>query len=433
MEIKRDSYLEQVKSYAWDGQVKVITGIRRCGKSYLLRTLYRNYLLEQRVNPDNIITIELDLARDIRYRNPLALAAHVRSIVEKSTQQFYLFVDEIQMSDKVPNPYNPDGNMIRFYDALNDLRELHNLDVYVTGSNSKMLSSDILTEFRGRSDEIRVHPLSFAEYYSAAGGDKADAFEDYAFYGGMPLILSRPDDEAKMSYLKSLFSEVYIKDIVDRKKIKREDVLTGILDLLCSSVGSLTNPTNVSNAINSLQKLNGENRVAQNTVAAYMKHLEDAFLFSECKRYDVKGKSYFEYPNKYYCEDVGLRNARIGFRQQELTHIMENIIYNELIIRRCSVDIGIVYSPERNKSGNPVQTPREIDFIASKGGKKLYIQSAYAMETEEKIATENKPLSLTGDSFPKIIVRHDIRKRWYDESGVLNINIIDFLLERGLF
>lgn len=433
MEIKRNSYLEQVKSYAWDGQVKVITGIRRCGKSYLLRTLYRNYLLEQGVKPDNIITIELDLARDIRYRNPLELAAYVRSIVENSKQQFYLFVDEIQMSDEVPNPYNPDGNKIRFYDALNDLKELRNLDVYVTGSNSRMLSSDILTEFRGRSDEIRVHPLSFLEYYSAVGGDKADAFEDYAFYGGIPLILSRPDDEAKMNYLKTLFSEVYIKDIVDRKKIKREDVLSGILDLLCFSVGSLTNPTKVTHAINSLQKLNGENRVAQNTVVAYMKHLEDAFLFSECKRYDVKGKSYFEYPNKYYCEDVGLRNARIGFRQQELTHIMENIIYNELLIRRCSVDIGIVYSVERNKSGNPVQTPREIDFIASKGGKKVYIQSAYTMETEEKIVTENKPLSLTGDSFPKIIVRHDLKKRWYDESGVLNINIIDFLLDKEFY
>ena len=433
MEIKRDSYLEQVKSYAWDGQVKVITGVRRCGKSYLLRTLYRNYLLEQGVKPENIITIELDLARDIRYRNPLELATFVRSIVEKSDERFYLFVDEIQMSDEVPNPYNPGGNKIRFYDALNDLKELRNLDVYVTGSNSKMLSSDILTEFRGRSDEIRVHPLSFAEYYSAASGDKEDAFEDYAFYGGMPLILSRPNDEAKMSYLKSLFSEVYIKDIVDRKKIKREDVLSDILNLLCSSVGSLTNPTKVSNAMNSLQKLGGENRVSQNTVVSYMKHLEDAFLFSECKRYDVKGKSYFEYPNKYYCEDIGLRNARIGFRQQELTHIMENIVYNELIIRRCSVDIGIVYSLEKSKSGNPMQVAREIDFIASKGGKKVYIQSAYAMETEDKATTEAKPLSLTGDSFPKIIVRHDIRKRWYDDHGVLNINIIDFLLDKELF
>lgn len=432
MEIKRDSYLDQIKAFAWDGQVKVITGIRRCGKSYLLRTLYRNYLLEQGIRQEQIITIELDLARDIRYRNPLELASYVRGIVQNKDEQYYLFIDEIQMSDEVDNPYNADGTKIRFYDALNDLKELSNLDVYVTGSNSRMLSSDILSEFRGRSDEIRVHPLSFAEYYSAVGGDKTDAFDNYAFYGGMPLVLSRPDDEAKMSYLKSLFTEVYLKDIVDRKKVKREDVLSGVVDLLCSSVGSLTNPTNISNSMNSIQQLNGENRVAQNTVISYIKHLEDAFLFSECKRYDVKGKSYFEYPNKYYCEDIGLRNARIGFRQQEMTHIMENIVFNELLIRRCSVDIGIVYSNEKNKSGNPVQTGREIDFIATKGGRKIYIQSAYAMETEDKIISELKPLSLTGDSFPKIIVRQDIRKRWYDDNGILNIGIIDFLLDSSL-
>lgn len=433
MEIKRDSYLSQLKSFAWDGQVKVITGIRRCGKSYLLRTIYRNYLYEQGVKPEQIITVELDLARDIRYRNPLELTSYVRSIAEGKSEQYYLFVDEIQMSDEVSNPYNPDGAKIRFYDALNDLKELSNLDVYVTGSNSKMLSSDILSEFRGRSDEIRVHPLSFAEYYSAAGGDKTDAFFDYALYGGMPLILSRPDDEAKMSYLHSLFSEVYIKDIVDRKKIKREDVLSGILDLLCSSVGSLTNPSKIANSMNSIQKRSGESVVSTNTVSSYINHLEDAFLFSECKRYDVKGKSYFDFPNKYYCEDVGLRNARIGFRQNEMTHIMENIVYNELTIRRCSVDIGIVYSSEKNKSGNRQNVAREIDFIATKGGKKIYIQSAYAMETEDKIITESKPLSLTGDSFPKIIVRQDIRKRWYDDNGFLNIGIIDFLLDKLLF
>lgn len=433
MEINRDTYLDQLKAFAWDGQVKVITGIRRCGKSYLLRTLYRNYLYSQGVKPERIITIELDLAKDIRYRNPLELAAHVRKIAEGKNEQYYLFADEIQMADEVPNPYNPDGSKIRFYDALNDLRELHNLDIYVTGSNSKMLSTDIVTEFRGRSDEIRVHPLSFAEYYSAAGGDKAEAFFDYALYGGMPLILSRPDDEAKMSYLKSLFTEVYIKDIVDRKKIKREDVLSGIADLLCSSAGSLTNPANIANAMNSLQKRNGENRVATNTVQAYMKHLEDAFLFSECKRFDVKGKSYFEYPSKYYCEDLGLRNARIGFRQNEMTHIMENIVYNELVLRRLSVDIGIVYSTQRNKAGNPVKKAREIDFIATAGNKKIYVQSAYAMDNSEKISAESKPLSLTGDSFPKIIVRHDIRKRWYDDNGFLNIGLIDFLLDKTLF
>ncbi len=416
----------------WDGQVKVITGIRRCGKSYLLGNLFKKYLLGEGVNEDHILSIELDLTKDIRYRNPLELAFYVRSIVENSKEQYYLFVDEIQMSDEVANPYNPDGKKITFYDALNDLKTLPNLDIYVTGSNSKMLSSDILTEFRGRSDEIRVHPLSFAEYYSAVGGDKQDAFDDYAFYGGMPLILSRHTDTAKMDYLKALFSEVYIKDIVERQKIKREDVLSVVIDLLCSSVGSLTNPTKVADAINTKQKRSGEDVVSINTVKAYMDHLADSFLFTECKRWDVKGKSYFDYPNKYYCEDIGLRNARIGFRQQEMTHIMENIIYNELLIRGCAVDIGIVYGNEKNAKGRVVSVAREIDFIANSGGKKTYIQSAYALSSEEKAITENKPLSLTGDFFPKIIVRHDIRKRWYDENGVLNIGIIDFLLDENL-
>lgn len=429
MEIKRDRYLNQLISYMWDGQVKVITGIRRCGKSYLLRTLFRHYLLEHGVTAEQILSFELDLAKDIKYRNPLVLAEYVRSIVADSKEQFYLFIDEIQMSDEVPNPYNKDGKSITFYDALNDLRSLSNLDIYVTGSNSRMLSSDILTEFRGRSDEVRVHPLSFAEYYSAVGGDKYEAFDDYAFYGGMPLILSRPTDAAKMNYLQSLFSEVYLKDIVERKKIKREDVLGSVLDLLCSSIGSLTNPTSVTNTLNSKQKLAGENAVAQNTVRVYMDHLSDAFLFSECKRWDVKGKNYFDYPNKYYCEDLGLRNARIGFRQQEMTHIMENIIYNDLIIRGCAVDVGVVYGNDKDQKGRTVQVAREIDFVVNTGGKRVYIQSAYALHDDEKAATENRPFALTGDSFPKIIVRHDIRKRWYDDNGVLNIGVIDFLLD----
>ena len=433
MEIQRDSYLQQLISYAGDGQIKVITGIRRCGKSYLLRTLYRKYLLSHGVKENQIITIELDLARDIRYRNPLELTTYVRGIVGDQTEPYYLFIDEIQMSDVVVNPYHADGKPITFYDALNDLETIPSLDIYVTGSNSRMLSSDILTEFRGRSDEIRVHPLSFAEYFATVGGDKSDAFENYAFYGGMPLILSRPDDEARIAYLKSLFSEVYIKDIVERKKIAREDVLDDIVDLLCSSVGYLTNPSKVTNSINSMQKRKGADHVAQNTVKAYMSHLIDAFLFSECRRYDVKGRAYFSYPNKYYCEDLGLRNARTGFRQQEMTHIMENILYNELLIRRCSVDIGVVYSSERDANGKPKRIAREIDFIATKGGKKVYLQSAYAMEAAQKQQTETKPFSLTGDSFPKIIVRHDIRKRWYDENGILNIGIIDFLLDADLF
>lgn len=432
MQIKRDRYLNKLISFMWDGQVKVITGIRRCGKSYLLRNLFKQYLLQQGTPEGHILSFELDLTRDIRYRNPLELADRVRKIVEGSADSFYLFIDEIQMSDEVRNPYNADGKKITFYDALNDLKSISNLDIYVTGSNSKMLSTDILTEFRGRSDEIRVHPLSFAEYYSAVGGNKEDAFDNYAFYGGMPLILSRPTEAAKMDYLRSLFSEVYLKDIIERKKIKREDVLSAILDLLCSSIGSLTNPTRVADSINSKQKRSGENTVALNTVKSYMDYLTDAFLFAECKRWDVKGKNYFDYPNKYYCEDVGLRNARIGFRQQEMTHIMENILFNDLIVRECAVDIGVVYSNERNAKGKLSPVAREIDFIANAGGKKTYIQSAYALGTEEKTAAENKPFALTGDSFPKILVRHDVRKRWYDDNGVLNIGIIDFLLDDSI-
>ncbi|MCL2057665.1 MAG: ATP-binding protein [Oscillospiraceae bacterium] len=425
MEIKRDRYLNHLISYQWDGQVKVITGIRRCGKSYLLRVLFKNYLLTQGVREDQIINIELDLARDIRYRNPLELSAYVRSLVQGKEQKYYLFIDEIQMSDEIANPYNPSGKKITFYDALNDMRELVNVDVYVTGSNSRMLSTDILTEFRGRGDEVRVHPLSFAEYYSAVGGDKNEAFDAYAFFGGMPLILSRPDDNAKMNYLRSLFSEVYIKDIVERKKIGREDVLGVVLDILASSVGSLTNPTKLTNTLKSRERIS----VSQNTIKAYIGHLADAFLFAESKRYDVKGKAYIDSPSKYYCEDIGLRNARIGFRQQEMTHIMENILYNELVLRGFSVDVGVVYSRELNRNNSSVRVPREIDFVITGAGKKAYIQSAYAMDSDEKRASEVKPFMLTRDSFPKIIVRKDIGKRWYDDEGVLNIGLIEFLLD----
>ena len=428
MEIQRDSYLNQLISYRFDGLVKVITGIRRCGKSYLLKKLYKDYLLNHQVKEEQIISIELDLAKDIQFRDPLRLSSFVREKLSGTREEHYLFIDEIQMSDEVPNPYNPKGKKISFYDALNDLRSIPNLDVYVTGSNSKMLSSDILTEFRGRSDEIRVYPLSFSEYYSAVGGDKNEAFDDYAFYGGMPLILSRPNELAKMNYLKSLFSEVYIKDIVERKKIERQDILEQILDLLCSSIGSLTNPAKLANTLQSKQGIS----VSPNTIRAYIGHLEDAFLFSESKRYDVKGKAYFDSPNKYYCEDIGLRNARIGFRQQEMTHIMENILYNELMVRQFSVDVGVVYAREKNEKGNSVRTAREIDFVVNSGGKRTYIQSAYAMPTEEKTEIELRPFSLTGDSFPKILVRRDIGKRWYDDYGVLHINLIDFLLDKAV-
>lgn len=296
-----------------------------------------------------------------------------------------------------------------------------------------MLSSNILTEFRGRSDQIRVHPLSFSEYYAAVGGDKQEAFDQYAVYGGMPFCLSQPSDTMRMKYLSDLFPEVFLKDLLEHKKIRRQDVLSSILDLLCSSVGSLTNPTRIANALNTRQKCNGEDIVSLNTVKSYLDYLSDAFFFSECKRWDVRGKSYFDFPNKYYCEDIGLRNARTGFRQQEMTHIMENIIFNELVIRNCAVDVGVVYDSRKNTSGRSVPMAREIDFIANYGGKKIYIQSAYALETDEKSVAENKPFKLTGDSFPKIIVRHDIRTRWYDDYGILNIGVLDFLLDDKLF
>ena len=425
MDIKRDRYLNQLINFMWDGQVKVITGIRRCGKSYLLRSIFKRYLLSTGVPEKNIIEIELDLMRDIKYRNPILLAEYVREITRNQSGQYYLFVDEIQLSDEVDNPYNEGGKKLTFYDALNELREFKNLDVYVTGSNSKMLSSDILTEFRGRSDEVRVRPLSFSEFYSYVGGDKSEAFDEFAFYGGLPFVLSRKDDSSKMNYLTSLFNEVYLKDIIERKKVEREDVLNMVLNLLCSSVGSLTNPNKITNTLKSREQIN----ISVNTVNNYIHHLEDAFLFSESKRYDVKGKSYFDFPNKYYCEDVGLRNARLEFRQQEMTHIMENILYNDLLIRGFSVDVGVVYGTQKNKAGNQVKVAREIDFVASKGSKKVYIQSAYALPDAEKEELENRPLKLADNSFPKIIVRHDVRKRWYNDNGILNIGIIDFLLD----
>lgn len=430
--IKRDRYLNKLIACKEDGQVKVITGIRRCGKSVLLFDLYKDYLLKNGVQKEQLITFKLDKMSGVKYRNPLLLNAEVHNKVDGNNKQYYLFVDEIQMSDEVENPYNPSGKKLTIYDMLNDLKDIDNLDVYVTGSNSKMLSKDIATEFRGRYDEIRIHPFSFKEFYSYFGGDERKAFDEYAYYGGMPLCVTKNNDEEKMDYLKSLFEETYIKDIVERMKIQRVDVLNGIVDLLSSSIGSLTNPTRLTDSINSIMKLNKNNRVSNTTITNYISYLKDAFMFSEAKRYDVKGKNYLDYPMKYYSEDIGLRNARTGFRQIEITHIMENIIYNELIIRGYSVDVGVIYTNDKNANGSHSKKAREIDFVCTKGNRKYYVQSAYAMETEEKQESERLPLIKVDDSFTKIIVRHDIPKQYYDESGILNINIIDFLLSEDV-
>jgi len=425
--IARDIYLKQLVDSMWNGQVKVITGIRRCGKSYLLDKIFRAYLHGIGVADADIITIDLDQARFVELRNPLRLAEHIRAAVGGATRKFYLFIDEIQRCEPVENPALPKGGKVTFYDALNEFKAYDNLDVYVTGSNSKMLSTDVLTEFRGRGDEVRVHPLSFAEYFSAVGGDRRDALEDYLVFGGMPHAVEIGSDEAKMRYLKGLFTEVYLKDIVERKHVERGDVLDAALDLLSSAIGSLTNPNNIANVLTTKLGL----ATNTNTVRTYIEYLKDSFLFSEAKRYDVRGKAYFDYPNKYYCEDVGLRNARTGFREIDRPHLMENVIYCELLRRGFSVDVGVVFGWEKNDKGNSVKVPREIDFVVNRGDERIYIQSAYRIEDEEKDRQELRPFLLTGDAFRRIVIRNDIVRRSFDQNGVLHISLPDFLIDRG--
>ena len=430
MQFERKSYLEALKKRMWNGQVKVITGIRRSGKSYLLKTLFREWLIRERnVSADDICVIELDDVANLNCRNPIYLGETVKKwrASRPLNTDCYLFIDEIQLCEAVENPYLPDGGKVTFYDALNGFLHIAGLDVYVTGSNSKMLSKDILTEFRGRGDEIRMHPLSFSEYYEAMGGDKRTALDRYMRFGGMPFAVLRPDDASRENYLKGIFDEVYLKDIIERRHVTKVEVLNQVTDFLCSGIGSLTNPTNIANALQAAHK----ERVSRPTIVSYVEHLMDAFLFSEARRYDIKGRSYFDYPSKYYCEDVGLRNARIGFRQQEVTHIMENVIYNELCNRGYAIDVGVVYSRQLNANGNSIRIPREIDFVVNKMDKRVYVQSAFAIpeNDEEKRQSELKPFSLTGDSFAKVVVRRDVGMRWYDENGVLNIGLEDFLLD----
>ncbi len=428
--IERGDYLNALIARRGNGQVKVITGIRRCGKSYLLKTIFQNWLLKDGdINPDDILSIELDDSTWLKCRNPLELEKTVKEwkLSRGKTAECIVFIDEIQLCEKVENPYLPQGKKITFYDALNGLLHLDGLDVYVTGSNSKMLSTDILTEFRGRGDEVHLHPLSFSEYFNAVGGDRRDALDRYLRFGGMPFTLARPNDASREQYLKDLFAEVYLKDIVERKHVSHVDVLSHVTDFLCSGIGSLTNPNNIANSLRTTYGYD----VSRPTVASYIAHLKDAFLFSEARRYDVKGKCYFDYPNKYYCEDVGLRNARTDFRHQEMTHLMENIIYNELRRRGYSVDVGVVYSYAQSARGNSVRHPHEIDFVVNKGGERVYVQSAFAIPdgNNAKRVSEFKPFSLTGDSFRKIIIRQDVGLRFFDESGILNINLADFLLD----
>lgn len=403
----------------WNGEIKVITGIRRCGKSVLLFDLFYEYLLKEGTDKENIMKIELDQRKYYKFRNPITLCDYVESVVtENEDKKFYLFIDEVQFTQKMIDKENG-GIEVTIYDMLNELKAYKNLDVYVTGSNSKMLSSDIATEFRGRATQIHVFPLSFEEFCSFKGGDEKKALDEYMLYGGLPRVSKIDDEKDKKNYLISLYDEMYIKDIVERNSIEREDVLGDILDYLASQISSLTNPTNVANAISTMR---GEN-INQAMAANYIKHTMDSFLISMARRYDIKGKSYFNYPNKYYYTDIGLRNARLNYRQFDTGHIMENIIYNDLLRRGYSVDVGVVV--DRRNGAN---AQKEVDFVVNEGDKKLYIQSSVRMETAEKESAELNSLMLTGDFFKKIIVRMDIPHSFYDDNGIYHCNLIDFLL-----
>ena len=419
--IKRDSYLRRMIHHMWNGEVKVITGIRRCGKSVLLFDLFYEYLLSQEVQEDHIIKIELDQRRYYKFRNPITLCEYVEDIVAgKKDDKFYLFIDEVQLTAKVIDKEN--GNIeVSIYDMLNELKAYKNLDVYVTGSNSKGLSKDIATEFRGRATQVHVFPLSFEEFYSHEGGDERKALDTYMLYGGMPRLLALTDEKDKKDYLSSLYSELYVKDIVERNGIEREDILNDILDFLASQISSLTNPTNISNSLTSIKN----EKVNSHLVSNYVQHIIDSFLISMAKRYDVKGKTYFKYPNKYYYTDIGLRNARLNYRQYDPGHIMENIIYNELLRRGYSVDVGVV--TDRTNGAN---AQKEIDFVVNDADKKIYIQSAFQMDTNKKESSELASLTLTKDFFKKIIVRMDIPHSFYDNNGILHCNLIDMLLSR---
>ena len=427
--IERKKYLDKLISKRGNGLVKIITGIRRCGKSYLLFNIYNDYLRSEGVEDDCIIALALDDDENIKYRNPLELGSYIRSRTSDKSKRYYVFLDEIQKVVTIQNPYIEDTeDKVGFVDVVLGLIKHDNIDVYVTGSNSKMLSSDILTEFRGRGDEIRVNPLSFAEFYNAYSGDKRNAWQEYYTYGGMPFLLNLPEHEEKANYLNMLFDKIYLSDIMDRNKILYEkSVLDDILNIISSSVGSLTNAVKIANTFQSTRQIN----ISGDTVSRYLDFFIDAFMIYKSERYDVKGRKYIGSPLKYYFCDVGLRNARLNFRQQEENHIMENILYNELCGREFGVDVGVVeycYKDE-NKKSKRIQL--EIDFVASKGSKKYYIQSALTVADEEKRLQEVNSLNRVGDSFKKIVVVKDDVIPWHDENGILYVGIEQFLLDES--
>ncbi len=410
-EVSRKDYIESIKSKRHNGLVKIITGVRRSGKSYLLFTLYKRFLQEEGIAEDHIVTLALDDFKNRKYLDPETLYEYVTGRIVDDAP-YYILLDEIQLVKD-------------FESVLNGFLHIANTDIYVTGSNSKFLSSDIITEFRGRGDEIRVYPFSFAEYYSVVGGDKWDAWSKYCRYGGMPHVLNISTSREKESYLKGLFSQVYLSDIINRYKLRGQDEIDVLTNVLSSSIGALTNPKRISDTFTSERNL----KVSQPTIAKYLTYLEDSFLVNKTMRYDVKGRKYIGTPMKYYFVDTGLRNARLNFRQYEETHIMENIIYNELLRRGFSVDIGVVEVSELNAKGNAVRKQLEVDFVANMGSNRYYIQSAFDLPTSEKMKQEKHSLINIEDSFKKIIIQRNPVEPWHDEDGVLIIGLMDFLLK----
>ncbi len=406
--IERNDYLNKIIARRENGLIKVLTGIRRCGKSYMLNIIFYNYLIESGVKDDHIIKLALDREENKKYHNSKLLNEYIFSKIIDS-DMYYVLIDEIQLTEG-------------FEFVLNGLLYEKNIDVYVTGSNSRFLSSDIITEFRGRSDEVRIYPLSFAEFVNAFDGDRYEAWNEYVTYGGMPLILKQRTDEQKSKYLTSLYDLTYKKDIVDRNNIDKPDVLDTLINILASSVGSLTNPQKIYNTFVS----NGITDISKNTIISYIDYLLDAFLIEKAERYDVKGKKYIQTPQKYYFADIGLRNAKLNFRQQEENHLMENIIYNELLIRGYNVDVGVVETREGNN-----RKQLEVDFVCNQGNRRYYIQSALNLDTPEKTLQETKSLNNIGDSFKKIIVVKDNIKLWRNDDGILIIGIQEFLLNKN--
>ena len=426
----REQYLNKIISKKDNGRIKIITGLRRSGKSVLLFQLYRDWLIREGIHEDHIIALALDIWENAKYRNPIELDKYVRDRMVADGEKYYIFIDEIQFVAEIQNPYvdNPNAR-ISFIDVVLGFMQMKNADVYVTGSNSRMLSSDILTQFRDRGDEIRVYPLSFAEFYREYKGDKRGAWQDYYTYGGMPFVTSLETHEEKSRYLKDLFDRTYIKDVLERHEIKNDAaVLSILLDILASGIGSLTNPTRLSNTFKSERQI----AIGSETIEKYIGYFEEAFLIEKAVRYDIKGRKYIGTPAKYYYTDLGLKNARLGFRQLEETHIMENVLYNDLIRRGMDVDIGVVEYNTKDSAGKKIRKQLEVDFVVNKGEKRFYIQSALSIADPEKKEQEIASLKRIPDSFSKIVVVRDYLKPWQDENGIVYLGIEQFLLNEDI-